>query len=90
MERKIDMVCAHESQFFEWIPYNLGILSEVPSDRAARREWLGSRYRARSAALAAKYQDRLPPGSRYAEAFQISEYGRQPEKEELAVLFPLS
>lgn len=90
MERKIDMVCAHESQFFEWIPYNMGILSEVPADPAARREWLGSRYRSRSAALAAKYQDRLPPGCQYTEAFQISEYGRQPEKEELAVLFPLS
>ncbi|MCC2669392.1 MAG: hypothetical protein K0Q72_1863, partial [Armatimonadetes bacterium] len=30
----------------------------------------------------------VPEGCRFTEAFQISEYGRQPTTEELARLFP--
>lgn len=90
IEQKIDMLCRHESQFFEWIPYNMGVLDQVPQDRAARREWLGDKYRARSAAVAAKYADRVGASTRYAEAFQISEYGRRPAQDELNQLFPLA
>jgi N-acetylglucosamine malate deacetylase 1 len=89
MEQKVDMVCAHESQFFEWIPFNLGILSVVPEDVSERREWLGTKYRAMASSIAAKYADRLPSGTRYAEAFQISEYGRTPTDDELPSLFPV-
>jgi LmbE family N-acetylglucosaminyl deacetylase len=89
METKIDLVCAHESQFFEWIPFNMGVLDQVPRDYEARREWLGDRYRKNAASVAAKYADRLPPGTQYAEAFQLSEYGRMPTDEEIEVLFPI-
>lgn len=90
MEKKVEMVCAHESQFFEWIPYNVGVLDQVPSDYEQRREWLGANYRRRAAGIAKKYSDRLPEGTKYAEAFQISEYGRRPGPEELRTLFPFS
>jgi N-acetylglucosamine malate deacetylase 1 len=89
MDKKIDMVCAHESQFFEWIPYNLGILDQVPKDYDERREWLGARYRGMAASIAKKYADRLPPKTHYAEAFQLSEYGRRPDPDEMRALFPI-
>lgn len=87
-EQKMDMVCAHASQFFEWLPYNAGTLAEFPTDPAARREKVAERYRARAAARREMCGGLLPPGIRYAEAFQISEYGRRPDAEELRELFP--
>jgi LmbE family N-acetylglucosaminyl deacetylase len=89
IEKQVDMMCAHESQFFEWIPFNMWTLDEVPKDEDDRREWLGARYRARAADVADKYRDRLGPVTKHAEAFQISEYGRRPDAEELRQLFPL-
>lgn len=89
MEQKIDMVCAHESQFFEWLPYNAGVLHEVPDDPAGRRERVASRYRARAAARRARLAERVPAGMQYVEAFQISEYGEQLSPESLQHLFPL-
>ena len=40
IEKKIDMYHCHESQMYEWLPYNQGILDAVPSDTAERRDWL--------------------------------------------------
>ncbi len=90
-ETKVDMVCAHESQFFEWLPYNSGAheaLAAFPTDPAERRArvakwWLDEAREVRSANA-----DRLPAACRYAEAFQISEYGHRPDAGELATLFP--
>ena len=47
----IDMICAHESQFFEWLPYNAGRLEKVPlpNDAAARRNMILEQTRARGA-----------------------------------------
>jgi LmbE family N-acetylglucosaminyl deacetylase len=96
IERKIDMYHCHESQMYEWLPYNQGRLDEVPEDPSQRRAWLaevrgfrssdpGDTYRA---LLVALYGE--PRGSRVrqAEAFQVSEYGAQPSLEELQALFP--
>jgi LmbE family N-acetylglucosaminyl deacetylase len=91
IEEKAAMVCAHESQYYEWIPYNAGAHSafaDFPTDPAARRARVSAIYKGYDAALAAKLADRLPPGAQYAEAFQISEYGRRPDEEELRRLFP--
>ncbi len=38
IEKKIDMYHCHESQMYEWLPYNQGILESVPSDPAERRD----------------------------------------------------
>src|SRR5579884_2158180 len=96
IEQKIDMASAHVSQVFEWLPYNAGRLDQVPpeSDASGRREMVARNIRARgehrraqvSALLEAQY------GSaeiRYAEAFQICEYGRVPDRAELRDLFPI-
>jgi LmbE family N-acetylglucosaminyl deacetylase len=92
IEEKTRLVAAHASQVFEWLPYNRGLLDHVPSDPTERFAWLrhgrieplGSRVRS---ACAESLHASLPHG-RYAEAFQISEYGRQPTASELAALFP--
>lgn len=90
LDEKTSMVCHHASQFFEWLPYNAGVLHEVPEDDAGRRarvrgilERRGA-YRAEKAAGA-----RLREPGQYAEAFRICEYGRVPDDEELRMLFTL-
>ena len=96
IEKKIDMYACHDSQVYEWLPYNGGYLDEVPSDPVARRAWLGKRWKSRSASPASHYQElliRLYGKERaskvsYAEAFEVSEYGAQPSESELKRLFP--
>jgi hypothetical protein len=87
IEAKAEMLCAHESQFFEWLPYNSGYPDPVPADPQRRRahvtqvaQDLGRWRREQCAAL-------LPSSCAYAEAFQISEYGTRPPASELAALF---
>lgn len=88
MELKIDMVRAHESQFFEWLPYNRGALDQVPGDPAGRQAMVESLCRIRGERIRESCAALLPPETRYAEAFQISEYGARPGREELRRLFP--
>jgi LmbE family N-acetylglucosaminyl deacetylase len=93
IDQKIDMGACHESQYFEWLPYNAGTLSEVPPDPAGRREFLAKRYRAGNAARRDRWagqlaQHRIPESTKYVEAFRISEYGRKPDPAELRDLFP--
>jgi len=95
LEQKVDMAVAHASQLFEWLPYNAGTLDQVPADAAARRAFVARRVAARGENVLERcrgeLEERLGPnhGARCAEAFRISEYGRQPAPDELAALFPL-
>lgn len=90
MDEKVEMALAHESQLFEWLPFNAGTLDSVPPDAAGRREFVARRVRERASRVK---EGCYPPGSappdfQYAEAFEISEYGRRPSPEELTELFP--
>jgi LmbE family N-acetylglucosaminyl deacetylase len=93
-EQKIYAVAAHESQFFEWLPWLSGTLDEVPVDEKARLEWLGQR-RSRKitpeirTALAKWYGKERSEQVTHAEAFEICEYGRMPDEEEIRRLFPM-
>ena len=96
IERKLDALHCHTSQVYEWLPYNAGHLEEVPSTETARRHWLTEKYLPRFAAIAERHREVLARwyGTaeanhvRYAEAFEISEYGTQPNEAELRRLFP--
>jgi LmbE family N-acetylglucosaminyl deacetylase len=94
IEAKIDMACAHESQFFEWLPYNAGVLDTVPADAAGRREFMAQNVRRRGAYRREKAEGAQLFGAgwesaRTAEAFRVCEYGRIPDDDELRDLFAL-
>lgn len=87
---------SHASQVYEWIPHTLDIESQVPADPIERLAWLREFVGRRPAAVARRHRAQLKEtlGAersaqvRYAEAYEISEYGRRPTAEELARLFP--
>ncbi|MFM7322936.1 MAG: PIG-L deacetylase family protein, partial [Armatimonadota bacterium] len=88
-EAKVDMVCAHASQFFEWLPYNAGVLDQVPTDPAGRRSrvWeILERRAVHRGSASAEAPTRIAPSER-AEAFQLCEYGRVPDDTEARELF---
>jgi LmbE family N-acetylglucosaminyl deacetylase len=82
-DRLIAMLHCHESQFYEWLPYNAGHPDRVPQGDEARRAWLAGRMRQRLEPLADRYRDLLvrtygdEHGGRVRliEAFEVSEYG---------------
>src|SRR5262249_54024193 len=41
-EKRLDMLDAHASQFYEWLPWTRGELEQVPKSPAERRKWLAS------------------------------------------------
>jgi len=94
--QKLDAAACHASQVYEWLPYNRGALGQVPATEAARRSWLAQVYAPRFRAPAEAFRSQLV--ARYgaqrgsacgsAEAFELSEYGRQPSPQELRALFP--
>ena len=96
VERMIDMLHRHASQFYEWLPYNAAYLEQVPVEDAARRAWLGERIRQRIGPLANRYREALlrtygeERGRRveFVEAFEVSEYGSPLDAASRARLFP--
>jgi len=67
------------------------------NDVAGRKAWLKQRWQDRQSREANKFRDTLVEfygpdrgkAVKYAEVFEICEYGRQPSKEELRKLFPI-
>jgi len=97
IERKLDALLTMESQFVEGgaLGYR-DPLGDDPADREARRQRARERFRQRFANVADQCRDKLielygpEVGSqvRYAEAFEICEYGSRPAAEDLRRLFP--
>jgi len=96
VETKLDMLHCHESQMYEWLPYNVGTLDDVPDDTDERREWLAEQRLPDFAALADRFRDKLfeeygrkhGGDVQYAEAFEHCEYGGKLTTENRQVLFP--
>ena len=93
-EKKMDILDAHVSQFYEWLPWVDGSLNNVPKDAAARRKWLnGARTQKISDAVRAsleKWYGTEKAGTvKQVESFEICEYGKQPNDEEIRRLFPM-
>ena len=92
-DKKIDALDAHVSQFYEWLPWHAGRLDQVPKDVKARREWLkkdrGSNISPVVRAALEKYYGKEAASKvQQVEAFEICEYGRRPNAEEIKALFP--
>ena len=92
VEKKLAMLDAHTSQVYEWLPWVDGELGQVPQDPAARKDWLRKqRFFAVDPAWKtslAKWYGAKAAAVRHAEAFELCEYGRQPNDDEIRKLFP--
>lgn len=95
-EQKMYALDAHESQVYEWTPWVGGFLDQVPQDKDARFEWLKGAFSnwmqvspAARASLEKWYGKDKAARVRFAESFEIAEYGHQPTEEEIRRIFPM-
>ncbi|MBI3848950.1 MAG: PIG-L family deacetylase [Verrucomicrobia bacterium] len=97
IEKKLDALAVMESQFLEGgANGNEGLLPKTPEQRTKRVQEVRNAFDGRDKALANRFRDKLlewygeETGKqiKHAEAFEICEYGRRPDKEELKRLFP--
>ncbi len=93
-EQKVHALAAHISQVYEWLPWIGNYLAEVPADKNIREKWLAKKWAVPiTPAVSSSLQKWLGKDNalqvKYAEAFEICEYGVQPNEEELKKLFPM-
>lgn len=95
-ERKVEMVHCHVSQMYEWLPYNGGVLDQVPEDDAGRRAMTARNMQARFGHVADACRDSLVrcygekrgKAVQTAESIMVSQYGRGLGEEDVPSLFP--
>lgn len=96
IDRVVDMLDCHQSQFYEWLPYNMCCEDKVPADPLGRRAMVADWYRSRLAPRADRYRsliiatygERHGQYVRYIEAFEPCEYGAPLTEENKRRLFP--
>jgi LmbE family N-acetylglucosaminyl deacetylase len=92
IDKKIDMLDAHVSQMYEWLPWHDGKLAEVPQGPGARKKWVftqrANKVPAEWKPAIEKWYGAKAASIQYAEAFEITEYGRRPDEAEIRKLFP--
>ena len=94
IENKMDMYNQHTSQMYEWLPFNQGILDQVPKTDPERRAWLGKMRKPECDAspfrtkLVELYGQEKGSKIKYCEAFQDSEYGTKLTKDNIKYYFP--
>lgn len=96
IDTKVDLLSCHESQVYEWLPYHDGRLSFVPNANGTRRDWLAQEWDpvlSRDAErfrtdLVVRYGKDRGERVRYAEAFEVCEYGRPMTSLDASRLFP--
>ena len=92
-KQKIYALAAHESQYFDWLPWTSGKLDEVPESEEDRLEYLAN-WRTfnpndQMRNSLEKWYGSKAASIKHAEGFEICEYGRQPNDEEIRRLFPM-
>ena len=82
IERKIEGILQHKSQFYEWLPFD-GNWTEVLESKTEEEatEHLKTRMRERFSQTVKQYPQRFPAGTQYGEVFQIDEYGGEMTEE---------
>jgi N-acetylglucosamine malate deacetylase 1 len=97
MEKKLDALDKLESQFYEGgANGSAELVPTEPDKQQARKREVRASFAQRNQSLAERFRGKLSefygaakaPGIKYAEAFEICEYGRRPNLEELKKLFP--
>ena len=93
-DQKMKALDAHTSQFYEWLPWTAGRLSEVPKNEKDKREFLVKGWsrpvseNAR-ASLTKWYGAKKAQVAKHVESFEVCEYGKQPTDEDIRRLFPM-
>lgn len=93
-DQKVHAMDAHESQFYEWLPWIGGYLDKVPADKSERKKWLATNRTVKltpevKASLEKWYGAEKAAQVQHAEAFEICEYGTQPSEADIRRLFPM-
>jgi N-acetylglucosamine malate deacetylase 1 len=96
-EKKWQCISAMPSQFGDRDSWQARTRPDVPDSETERPAYLLKLAQQRTAAVADQYRDRLVElygeergrKVRYAEAFQLGQYGRQANIDELKRLFPM-
>ncbi len=97
IEKKLDALAVMESQFLEGGALgHAGLLPKTPADKPKRVAAVRAGHAARYLGIAERFRKELKDwygetkgaAVKHAEAFEICEYGRRPDKEELKRLFP--
>lgn len=94
LDKKLAGLDAHQSQFYEWLPWIGNYENEVPKDTAKHKEYLlAKRVQAPNPevrkTLEKWYGKSRADQAKYAEAFEICEYGTQPTEQDIRRLFPM-
>ena len=92
-DKKIYAMAAHESQYFDWLPWTSGKLDQVPESPEARLEYL-AKWRPltpneTTRECLRKWYGAAADSIEHAEAFEICEYGLQPNDDQIRKLFPM-
>ncbi len=92
INKKYAALDAHTSQIYEWLAWHAGTLDEVPEGADERLAWLKANRQFNIPEewkeLARKRYGNAADAIRHAEAFQITEYGLQPDEDTIRRLFP--
>jgi LmbE family N-acetylglucosaminyl deacetylase len=98
VDKIVAMLDCHESQFYEWLPYNGKYLDQVPADKQQRKSMLADYMKQRLRQQADRFREVLlrqygPERGRaieFAEAFEGCEYGAPLDEAARRRLFPFA
>jgi LmbE family N-acetylglucosaminyl deacetylase len=90
LDRVIDLLSCHESQFFEWMPWIERNEQGLPREPGAeQRQWLRNWYLERTRPRAERFWNQSwGSAPELLEAYEISEYAGRPNDDLLERLFP--
>lgn len=89
IETIVSMLACHESQVFDWLPYNQQVLGKVPSDTEKRIEWLRTWFLQMVSKRGLSFwKSEWGSTPQLVEAYEISEYAGRATQEQLQRLFP--
>ena len=94
IDKKIYSLDAHQSQFYEWLPWIGNYEDQVPKGKAEQLEWLkklrGNGINPAVKSSLEKWYGIAKAGQvSFAESFEICEYGSRPSDEDIKRLFPM-
>jgi len=95
VDKKVEALDSHVSQVYEWLPWVGGFLDQVPSDHNERKVWLKKQWIRSNpkpefrTSLEKWYGAPKAQSTVYYEAFELCEYGTQPDEHRMRELFPM-